>query len=64
MGAMSLNNAQIEFILQLAKAISIDVNDGDIVILTHEVFGQRSADLPSTQNDNLHRLRPVLNITL
>ncbi|MNP21010.1 hypothetical protein D3C76_1136140 [compost metagenome] len=53
---MPLNHAQIEFILQAAQTIAIGINDSDVVILTDQVFCQRSAHLSRAQNDYLHIL--------
>ena len=52
---MPLNNAKVEFILQAAQAVTIGVDQGDIVVLSHEVFRESSAYLTGAQNDNLHQ---------
>ena len=61
---MTLNNSQVKFILQHVQAIAIDINNGNVIVFTDQVFGQRAANLSCTQNDYLHQLRPVISITV
>lgn len=55
-GTMPLNHPQIEFILQLTQAAGIGIDDGDIVVFTHQVFRQRPANLTGTKNNYFHRV--------
>lgn len=54
MGSVPLDRAQIKLVLQLAQLVRIGIDDGDVIILTDQVFRQRSADLPRTKDDNFH----------
>lgn len=51
---MPLHNTKIKLVLQNAQAIAIGIHNGDIVVFAHEIFRQRSANLPCAQNDNFH----------
>ena len=52
--AVPLYNTKIKLVLQNAQAIAIGIHNGDIVVFAHEIFRQRSANLPCAQNDNFH----------
>jgi acid phosphatase class B len=52
---MALDYTQIELVLQNTQASLVGIDDGDIVVLTDQVFRQSAADLTGTQNDYLHR---------
>nr|VUD28812.1 Uncharacterised protein [Raoultella sp. NCTC 9187] len=55
MRAMPLNNTQVKLILQTAQAVTVGINQGNIVVLSDEVFRESSANLSGAQNNNLHQ---------
>jgi hypothetical protein len=52
---MPLNNTQVKLILQTAQAVTVGINQGNIVVLSDEVFRESSANLSGAQNNNLHQ---------
>ncbi len=54
MGTVPLHNAKVKLVLQNAQPIAVGIHNGDIVVFTNEVFGQRSTNLTRAQNDNFH----------
>ena len=58
---MSLHDAEIKLVLQAAQALTIGIDYRDIVVLSDQVFSQRTANLPCAKNDNFHQSRPVIS---
>ncbi len=51
---MTIDGFNIDTILQFTQAISVCVDNGDIVFLTGEIFCQRAPDLSGAKDNNLH----------
>ena len=45
MRAAADDRAQVEPVLQLAQALRLDIDDGDVVRLRDQALGDRAADL-------------------
>ena len=48
---MSLDDTQVELILQAAQTVAIGINQRNIIVLADKVFRQRAADLAGAQNN-------------
>jgi hypothetical protein len=46
------NGAQIQTILQLAQSSGVGVYDGNVIGLGHQIFGNGTADLTGSQDDD------------
>ena len=44
----------VETVLQFAQPLLVDIHDRDVVLFIGQMFGQRTADLTGTQNNNFH----------
>ena len=53
--AVSLNDTQIELILQAAQAFTVGIHYGNVVVLADQVLCQRSTHLSCAQNDYFHQ---------
>ena len=59
---MALNNAQIELILQMTQARRVSIDHRNVVVFTHQIFCQSSANLSCAQNDYFHRLSILISV--
>lgn len=59
---MTLHDAKIELILQVTQALRVGINHRDIVVFTHQIFCQGSANLSCAQNDYFHRLSILISV--
>src|SRR5690606_32446357 len=59
LGAVAMHHAQVEAVLQVAQVVDVRVDDGNVVLLGHQVFGQAGADTTGPHDEDLHvpRLR-------
>ncbi|CFO08571.1 Uncharacterised protein [Bordetella pertussis] len=57
--AVALHHAQVEAILQVAQLADVGIDDRDVVLLGHQVFGHAGANAPRPHDEDLHvpRLR-------
>ncbi|MNN69731.1 hypothetical protein D3C81_1855420 [compost metagenome] len=53
-GAAAVHGADIEAVAEVAQAVAVGVDHGDVVGLARKVFGQGAAHLASAENDDLH----------
>jgi hypothetical protein len=51
------HGADVQAVAQIAQAIGVGVDHGDVVGFAGQMFGQRAAHLPCAENDDLHRDR-------
>jgi len=54
-GAATDNGADIQAVAQVAQALGIGIDHGDVVGFPGQVFGERAADLAGTEDDDLHK---------
>ena len=57
--AAALHGADIQAIAEVAQALAVGVDHGDVVGLAGQVFRQRAADLPCTEDDDFHPVTPL-----
>jgi hypothetical protein len=55
----ALDGADIQPIAEVAQAFAIGVDHGDVVGLAGQMFRQRTADLPRTEDDDFHPVTPL-----
>ena len=58
---VTFDGPDIQALLQLSKCGVRAIHHRDIVLFVGEVFGERAANLPSSQNNDLHDVRGSLN---
>ena len=54
--AHAMHGADIQTVAQFAQPFRIGIDDGDVVALVGQVFGQGAAHLAGTENNDLHAL--------
>ncbi|MNF82122.1 hypothetical protein D3C84_644200 [compost metagenome] len=55
----TLNRADVQPVTKVSQAFAIGVDHGDVVRFARQVFGQRTADLPCSEDDDFHPVTPL-----
>ncbi|MND82009.1 hypothetical protein D3C80_738230 [compost metagenome] len=58
----ALDGTDVQAVAEVAQALAIGIDHGNVVGFAGQVLGQRTADLPCAQDDDLHPLFPSLVI--
>ena len=54
----TLHGADVEAITEVAQALTVGVDHGDVVGFAGQMFGQRTADLTRAEDDDFHACNP------
>ncbi|MNP13738.1 hypothetical protein D3C76_1060310 [compost metagenome] len=58
----ALDGTDVQAVAEVAQALAIGIDHGNVVGFAGQVLGQRTADLPCAEDDDLHPLFPSLVI--